>query len=104
MHKCEFSRYNIIALRRGFTIRLKRLKPRAPDLGGPKISGARTISSTFVSNYICMLVLVQRTFFTTLLTKDLYRTGVTVCGSDILRDVIVSGHVTFYQINKLFVN
>jgi len=51
-----------------------------------------------------MLVLVQRTFFTTLLTKDLYRTGVTVCGSDILRDVIVSGHVTFYQINKLFVN
>ena len=39
--------------RRGFTIRLKRLQPRAPTLGGSKISGVRTISSIFVSNYIC---------------------------------------------------
>jgi len=43
-------------------IRLKRLKPKAPDFGGPKILGVRTISSTFVSNYICIFVLVQRTF------------------------------------------
>jgi len=104
-------------LRRGFTIRLKRLKPRAPILGRPKISGVRTISSIFVSNYICIFVLVQRTFFTMPLTKDLCRTGVsnffirghisyytTVRGSDILRNVILSGYVTFYQIKKLFVN
>ena len=40
------------------TIRLKRLKPRAP-----KILGIRTISRTSVSNYICTFVLGQRTFF-----------------------------------------
>jgi len=71
---------------------------------GPKISRIRTISSIFVSNYICIFVFVQRTYVTMPLTKDLYRTGVTVRGSDILCNVIVSGHVTFYQINKLFVN
>jgi len=35
--------------RRGFIIRLKRVKPRAPDFGGPKILGVRTISSISVS-------------------------------------------------------
>ena len=45
-------------------------------MGGPKISGVRTISSIFVSNCICIFVLVQRTFFTMPPTKDLYRTGV----------------------------
>jgi len=48
--------------RRGFTIRLKRLEPRAPILGGSKILGVRTNSSIFVSNHICIFVLVQRTF------------------------------------------
>jgi len=48
-----------IKSRRGFTIRLKRLKPRAPDFWGPK----RTISSNFVSDYVCIFALVQRTFF-----------------------------------------
>ena len=47
----------------GFTIRLKRLKPRAPDFGGPQILGVKTISSISVSNYICIFVLVQRTLF-----------------------------------------
>ena len=43
------------ACRRGFTIRLKRLKPR-----GPEILGVRTICSISVSDYICSFVLVQR--------------------------------------------
>jgi len=51
------SRY---ASRRGFTIRLKRLKPRAPEFGDPKNLEVRTISSISVSNYICIFVLVQR--------------------------------------------
>jgi len=45
-------------------------------LGEPKLSGVRTISSIFVSSCICSFVLVQRTFFTVSLTKDLHRTGV----------------------------
>jgi len=57
--------------RRGFTIRLKRLKPRAPIFGGPKILVARKISSIFASNYICIFVLVQRTFSYYALAKDL---------------------------------
>jgi len=44
--------------------------------GGPNILGVRTISSIFVSNYIYIFLLVQRTFFTMQLTKDLCRTGV----------------------------
>jgi len=62
--------------RRGFTIRLKRIKSRAPYIGGPKILEIRTISSISVSIYICILVLSQRTFFTMPLTKDLFRTVV----------------------------
>jgi len=46
-----------------YTIRLKKLKPRAPDFWSPKISGVRTISSIFGSNCACIFVLVQRTFF-----------------------------------------
>jgi len=49
--------------RRGLTIMLNKLKTRAPDFWVPKIWGARTISSMSVSNYICIFVLVQRTFF-----------------------------------------
>jgi len=38
--------------------------------------GEKNISSISVSNYICIFVLVQRTFFFTVaLTKDLHRTG-----------------------------
>jgi len=65
---------------RGFTIRLERLKPRAPDFGGaqsfgskPKVLGVRTISSISVSDYICIFVLIQHTFFTMPLAKDLYK-------------------------------
>jgi len=54
-----------IDVRCGFTIRLKRLKPWAPNFGGPQNFGSRTISSIPVSNYTCIFVLVQRTFFTT---------------------------------------
>jgi len=54
--------------RRGFTIMLKRLKPRSPILR------VRTISSIFVSNYI--FVLVQRKLFYYAANKDLYRTWV----------------------------
>jgi len=61
--------------RRRFTIRLKRLKLKALDFGGPERLGVRTVSSISVSNDICIFVLVQRTFFTMPLTKDLYRTG-----------------------------
>ena len=42
-------------LRRGFTIRLKRLKPRAADFGGPQNFGSKTISRIFVSNCIFVL-------------------------------------------------
>jgi len=62
----------MLAFRHGFTIRLKRFKPRAPDFGGPKILRVRTISSISVRNYICAFDLVQHTFFTMPLTKDLY--------------------------------
>ena len=61
-------------VRCGFTIRLERLKPRAPDFGGDQNFRSKDISSIFVSNYICIF-LVQRTFFARSLTKDLYRTG-----------------------------
>jgi len=50
-----------LRFRRGFTIRLKRLKPKAPILGDPKILGVRKISSIFANNYIGIFVLVQRT-------------------------------------------
>ena len=63
-------------VRRGFTTRLQKLKSRAPISGGPKILGVRTICNIFVSNYICIFVLVQCTFFTMPLTKDLHRTAV----------------------------
>jgi len=50
--------------RRGFTIRLKRLKLRAPRFRGwPNLLGVSTISSISISIYICILVLVQRTCF-----------------------------------------
>jgi len=51
---------HIVDGRRGFTIRLTRLKPRAPDFGGPKRLGVRTISSIPIS---IIFVLVERTFF-----------------------------------------
>jgi len=57
--------------RGGFIIRLKRLKPRAPNFEGAQNFGSRTISSISASNYTCAFVLVQRTFFYYALTKDL---------------------------------
>ena len=58
--------------RRGFTIRLKRHNPRAPYFGGG-VLGVKTIFSIFVSNYICIFVLVHSTHvFYVPLTTDLY--------------------------------
>jgi len=59
--------------RRGFTIRLKRLKPRAPDFGGPQNFGNKDNFQHFCKHCVCIFVLVQRTFFTMTPTKDLYR-------------------------------
>jgi len=59
--------------RRGFTIRLKRLKPRAPDFGGHQNCGSKDNFQHFCRHYICNFVLVQRTFFATPLAKDLDR-------------------------------
>jgi len=50
---------NCVVCRRGFTIRLKRLKPRAPDYGGPKILGVRTISGIS----ICFLFWFNARFY-----------------------------------------
>jgi len=49
--------------RRGFTIRLKRLKARAPDFGGPPNFGGKDNFQQFCKHYLCIFVLVQRTFF-----------------------------------------
>jgi len=38
--------------RRGFAIRLKRLKPRAPNFGDPKILGIRRIWSILVITFV----------------------------------------------------
>jgi len=79
----SYSCCNVVPLcRRGFTIRLKNFTPRATDCGGPKILWVRTIFSISVSNYICIFALVQRTFFTVLLTKDLYRRMSTIDWSE----------------------
>jgi len=70
-HDCKIG--VIAVLRRGFTIRLKRLKPRAPDFGGPQNFESKDNFLHFCRHYICIFVLVQITFFNMSLTKDLYR-------------------------------
>jgi len=57
----EISRY--VGTRRGFPIRLKRLKPRVPDFGGAQTFGSKDNFLHFCKHYICIFVLVQRTFF-----------------------------------------
>jgi len=59
--RCPISSFVTAGLRSGFTIRLKRLKPRAPDFGGPQNFGSKKNFQHFLSNYICIFVLVQRT-------------------------------------------
>ena len=59
--------------KRGFTIRLKRLKPRAPDFEGPQHFGSRKISSISVSIIFVFLFWFNARFLTTPLTKDIYR-------------------------------
>jgi len=49
------------------TIRLKRLKPMAPDFGGPQNFGTKENFQHFCKHYIYIFV------FTMPLTKDLYR-------------------------------
>ena len=87
-------------------------------LRGPKISGVRTISNIFVGSYACIFVLVQVMLFyyatnkrslknrdfQTFWSEDHISYYTTVRGSDILRNVIVSVYVIFYQIKKFFVN
>ena len=63
-------------LRRGFTIRLKGLSLGSPGFRGPQIFGCKDNFQHFVRNYIYIFLLVQRTFFTMPLRKDLCRTGV----------------------------
>jgi len=62
-------------IRRGFIIRLKRLKPSAPDFEEPQDFGSKENFHIFVSNCIRNFVLVQRTFFTMPLSIDLYSRG-----------------------------
>jgi len=62
-----------VAARRRFSIRLTRLKPRAPGFGGPKILVVRTIFSVSVSNYICSFFWFNVRFFAMPLTKNIYR-------------------------------
>ena len=59
--------------RRGFTIRLKKLKPRAPDFWGPYNFEIETISSIPVSIVFVFCFGSTHVFFTMPLTKDLYR-------------------------------
>jgi len=48
--------------RRGYTISLKRLMPRAPNFGGPQNFRSKENFQHFVNNYICIVVLVEHTF------------------------------------------
>jgi len=43
---------------------LKRLKPRAPDFGGPQNFVSKDNFQHFCKQLYCFFVLVQRTFFT----------------------------------------
>ena len=60
--------------RGGFTIRLKRLKPKAPDFEGPKNFQSKENFQHFCNN-ICIFLLFNAHFFTMPLTADIYRTG-----------------------------
>ena len=70
MRFCRLLLYFIGTRRRGFTIRLKTLKPRAPDFGRPQILGVRTISSIFVSNYICIFLNSMYVFYYALFSVE----------------------------------
>jgi len=52
-----------LGARRGFTTRLKRIKPRAPDFGGRQHFGSKDNFQHIFKHYICIFVLVERTFF-----------------------------------------
>ena len=102
--------------RRGFTTRLKRLKPRAPDFEGPQ-NFASNENFQHICNYIFFCSTHDFLLCLYSLTTDIYGTGsptflseghinyyTKVRGPKILRVGIVSGYVTFYQIKKFFVN
>ena len=44
--------FPMVTIRRGFTIRLKRLKPRIPDFGGPQNLGSKNNFQHFCKQYI----------------------------------------------------
>jgi len=58
----EKARERYCANRREFTIRLRRLKPRTPDFGGPQNFGSKDNFQHFCKHYICIFDLVQPTF------------------------------------------
>ena len=68
----------VITCRRGFTIRLKRLKPKVPDFGRPQNFGSKDNFQHFRKQlyWYSIFALVQGTFFCYADKKDLYRTGV----------------------------
>jgi len=75
----QFEIQNVINLnmchepRRGFTIKLKRLKSRAPDFGGSQNFESKDNFQHFCKQYIFIFGLVQPTFFIMPLIEDLYR-------------------------------
>ena len=63
-----------IFLKNGFTMRLKRLKPRAPDFRGLQNFGSKENFRCFCKQlYLYFLFWFNARFFTIPLTKDLYR-------------------------------
>jgi len=103
--------------RRGFTIRLKRLKTRALDFGEPQNFGSKDNFHHFCKQlYLFFCFGSAHVFHYAANERSVLNRGpqtfsaeghtsyyTAVRRSDILRNVIVSGYVTFYQIKKLFI-
>jgi len=105
----------VLSSRRGFTFRLKRLKPTAPNFGGPQNFRSKDdfqhfckqlylyfcFGSTHVFYYAANKRSVLNRGFQMFSSEGHISYYTKVRGSDILRNVIVSGYVTFYQVKKL---
>ena len=63
----------MLAFRHGFTIRLKRFKPRAPNFQGPQNFGSKKNFQLFWKEFICIFILVQCTFFNHAADKSLWK-------------------------------
>jgi len=78
----------------------KRSKPNtAQEVTTARISATRARSATTSHDPTFVQIRVLQTF----MSEGHRRYYTTVRGPDILRDAVVSGYATFYQINKLFV-